>query len=291
MAIIVNLIGGLGNQMFQYATGYAMSKDNDLTLKLDIRDFDNNYNHDGFQAKEAFKLKNQIISKKDLSTIQRFITNYYIKKLVKRSLYIKKSNKFYIYRDPYEYDKNLKKIKTNIYLDGHWQHYKYFNKYKADLMKIFHFSKLDFTKNPDLLNYLNHQNLVSVHIRKGDYISNKKNKSIFFNLEADYFCNAVNKISSQIQDPFFLIFSDDIKWVKSHIKFNTKNIYYVSSNDKAILDMSIMSQCRHHIISNSTFSWWPAWLKSKASIVIAPKKWLVQNKQPKGLIMKHWQVL
>ena len=143
------------------------------------------------------------------------------------------------------------KINTNIYLDGYWQHYKYFNKYKKDLTKIFDFNIFDFAKNPDLINYLNHQNLVSIHIRKGDYVNDKKNKNIFFNLEADYFCNAANKISKLTGNPFFLIFSDDIKWAKMHVKLNTKNIYYVINNDKAFLDMSIMSLCRHHIISNS----------------------------------------
>ena len=132
-------------------------------------------------------------------------------------------------------------------------------------------------------------NLTSVHIRKGDYI-NKNNKNIFNQLGTKYYMESISYIKNMVSKPFFFIFSDDYNWVKDNIKLPHNEYILMDHSLDSLIDFKLMSLCQHHIIANSTFSWWPAWLKdeNRGDIVIAPKKWLNTNLEPKGMIMPAW---
>ena len=132
-------------------------------------------------------------------------------------------------------------------------------------------------------------NLTSVHIRKGDYI-NKNNKNIFNQLGTKYYMDSISYIKNMVSKPFFFIFSDDYNWVKDNIKLPHNEYILMDHSLDSLIDFKLMSLCQHHIIANSTFSWWPAWLKdeNRGDIVIAPKKWLNTNLEPKGMIMPSW---
>jgi hypothetical protein len=140
----------------------------------------------------------------------------------------------------------------------------------------FQFNKITDEVNLNHIQKIQDCNSVSLHIRRGDYISIQKNASKFIALDIQYYENAIKKISSLISNPIFFVFSDDVDWVKQNLKSEFETHYISNNNTKttSYIDMQLMSMCQHNIIANSTFSWWAAWLNSNTNkIVISPSKW------------------
>jgi hypothetical protein len=165
------------------------------------------------------------------------------------------------------------KKNKNIYFNGYFQSEKYFIKRREDLLKIFKFPKLD-DKNEGIKTKIsNHQNSVSIHIRRGDYLKDeiKKYHGI---LDEDYYNSAIKIIQEKYKDAQFFVFSDDENFVKK--KYNhLENFNIIEGNtENSWKDMALMTYCKHHVIANSSFSWWGAWLSSaENSLKIAPKNW------------------
>ncbi len=143
-------------------------------------------------------------------------------------------------------------------------------------------------ENDSILKKIENSNSVGVHIRRGDFGKSKgREKSIILN--PAYYIEAFNRIEMELINPEYYIFTDDKEWVRSC--FNLSNAFIVDVNgiDKCFLDMFLMSRCKHNIISNSTFSWWGAWLNANPSkIVISPKH--LYGCDPM-LVAKGWVIL
>jgi hypothetical protein len=160
------------------------------------------------------------------------------------------------------------------YLTGYWQSYKYFELIRDDLAYIFKPLHLD-NYSKELIEKLKKNNSLSLHIRRGDYVTNFR-ANIFHGLcDLDYYNKAVNYIRCIKQVDLICIFSDDIDWVKQNLFIEGVDIIYISEFViDHIQEFEIMKQCQHNIIANSSFSWWAAFLNSNPEkIVIAPKKW------------------
>lgn len=299
--IIVKLVGGLGNQMFQYAAGRNIVKNHSVKLKLDIGAYLNTYNNKVLK----YGLKN-------LRVIEEFATNDEIKILknvtptnvfsIKISLILK----YFKIRDNY-FNKASHFIESlgnktciimnikadNIYLDGWFANEHYFKEIRNDLLNEFSLrEKLD-KKNISILQKICELNSVSVHFRRGDYAKGIHN-SYFKLLDYEYYNEAVKYISQRISNPCFFVFSDDIKWAEENIKFPSKT-YFIDNNEEAeYKDLYLMRCCKHQIIANSTFSWWAAWLNNfPEKIVVAPNIWYndknAQNDYlTNGFIPKSW---
>lgn len=118
-------------------------------------------------------------------------------------------------------------------------------------------------------------NAVSLHVRRGDYVSNLTINQFHGTCSLEYYNQAIAQIAKKVETPHFFVFSDDPEWVKSNLKIDY-SITIVDHNnaDKNYEDIRLMSLCKHHIIANSSFSWWGAWLcRNPNKIVIAPLKW------------------
>ena len=127
---------------------------------------------------------------------------------------------------------------------------------------------------------------VSLHVRRGDYVSDPKTKAILGVCSLDYYRAAIAHIAERIESPAFFVFSDDIAWAKANLEIPFP-CEYVDHNQgqQSYNDMHLMSLCKHHIIANSSFSWWGAWLNPrKDKIVIAPENWFANNEDAKDLI-------
>jgi len=169
--------------------------------------------------------------------------------------------------DVFEY---LKKSST-LYLQGHWQLEEYFLDIRNLLLEEFTPAEELSNDSIDLLNEIEHTLSVSLHIRRGDYV----NAPNFEPCGLDYYLRSIDYISKQLEQPRYFIFSDDIEWAKSNFK-TLKNVQFVAADANRSLcqELWLMSKCKHHIISNSTYSWWGAWLNvSPQKIVVAPKRW------------------
>ena len=269
--IIVRIIGGLGNQMFQYAAGYALSKKNKTSLLLDTNAFKNKKIHNGFELNSVFNIEAEIATDKKIKDLIGWRNLEFIKDRINRLPKFLIGKNFFSER----LNLNYSLIKDNTYLYGYWQSEKFFLDYKNHILQQFQFKKSLSLKNKNLAQLINEtQNSVSIHIRRGDYLKSKAH----YVIGIEYFKHAILEIERKIDKPTFFVFSDDPNWTKKNLSLK-KRIFMVENNlgSESHNDMLLMSMCDHHIISNSSFSWWGAWLNVKKNkIVISPKRWFVK---------------
>lgn len=267
--IITHLQGGLGNQMFQYACGYALAKEYNCQHKLDISYYSS---IPSYHTKREFELLQFNISspvvkdedKRKQNKIQQFLNPI--------------SSKFHsIFTGIYPIGKYF--AKKNLYLDGYFQSEKFFIKYGENILKEFTLQKGLKTKEFNkIANQIKEKrNTISVHIRRGDYVTDKKTIKHHGVLDNMYYKRALEILKIQKSQIYF--FSDEPKYVTTHFTSFSKNTYNISKHKfTSAQEIILMSLCKHNIIANSSFSWWGAWLnQNEDKVVIAPKKWTKMN--------------
>lgn len=286
--IIVSLFGGLGNQMFQYAAGFALAK------KLNKKVFFNeNFNsifkkqYENLDLKKIFNLELNKCSDKFLNShLNFYLRNNIIKKIFFKFKFLQSLDSNFISEKNFKIEK-LKKMKF-IYLHGYFQNQIYFFNYENQINK--EFQKINFKKNSMLskiYKFIKKKNSVSVHIRRGDFLTNKIN----INYNKDYYLSAMKILEKKIKKPYYFFFTDDVKWVKKNLQNCFKNSIIVSNYKFSTpeIDLFLMSKCKNNIITNSTFSWWGARLNSnKNKLVVAPKKWFKKKQKYISLENKKW---
>ena len=269
--IIVEIIGGLGNQLFQYATARRLAHVSNQPFKLDLTFFKkydpSPYRLNFFNIKESIANNDEINKYKSEQSHSLYAK--VLKKITGKSILCNGKN--HIQQSEFHFNKKVLKVKGDVYLEGYWPNEKYFIDIEKIIRKEFTLINAINCQNKKMANKINSVNAVSLHIRRGDYIGN----SFFSECSIDYYYDAINYINSSIDNPHFFIFSDDINWVIDNLKIEFPK-EYVDFNDvfTDYEDLRLMSLCKHNIIANSTFSWWGAWLNSNENkIIIAPKIW------------------
>lgn len=286
--IAVRIWGGLGNQMFQYAFGYAEALRRNTPLALDISFF--HKNHSSRQTKRELELFSlPVFCRKTirpeavssiLPVLQIPFVNFAIRKLfpyrfkVGRYVYVKEKR--------LEYLPQALGDSENVYFDGYWHSEKYFVRYRKEIIEQFVFTNARIEKVFNLLRKSSEDNLVAVHIRRGDYVS-QNNPNL---RDEEYYLKAMDKMKSLLICPVFCFFSDDMEWVKE--KFGKFDGAVFINENKALSDIEefqLMVKCDHFIISNSSFSWWAAWLnQNPEKNVVVPRFW--RNK--KDMMLEEW---
>lgn len=290
--IIVKLMGGLGNQMFQYAAGRRLALLRDVPLKLDISDYNLNklrsYKLDHFNIVASFASNGDIQAIKRVNIDKKGPIVRLIQKMGIDNIYSKSS---YFQELAFNYDRNFLKLPKDVYISGYWQSERYFIDIGDVIRQDFSFKDSNF-ESKVISEEIRSSSSVSVHIRRGDYVTNSHTNKYHGTCSLDYYNKAVKYIGKKVDKPLFYIFSDDIDWVEKNLTVDypmtvISNQYSCSD----IEDLRLMSMCKHHIIANSSFSWWGAWLgKKDDGIIIAPKKWFNLSKNnTKDLIPKSWQ--
>ena len=277
--IITKIKGGLGNQLFQYAVGRAVSLHHKVPLKLDTTIFEtyklhNGYRLDQFAIQAETADDNEIINLKGRNNL--LFSAFRKAGLVKRKSYFKEKRSSYF--DPSVFRNNC------VYLDGYWQNELYFSDIREllleELLRNSSMNELIFA----YLECIKKNNSVSIHVRRGDYLK-LKNINV---LDVDYYMKAVEHIRKSVEKPTFYIFSDDLEWCKSSLAF-LDDCIYVERTQTEIDDLRLMSFCQHNIIANSSFSWWGAWLNQNPNkTVIAPKGWLLNDPGSSNIIPSDW---
>lgn len=285
--IIVKLIGGLGNQMFQYAAGRRVALANNTELKLDITVYEKQV---GITPRKyglnVFNIQANIASNEEIGKLKK--ENVFLNKLSKFIPVFKDSR---VTEKHFYFDRAVLNIKNNSHLEGYWASEKYFKDIENIIRKDFTFKDKPDEVNQQMVGRIKNCDSVSIHIRRGDYVFDEKTNKYHGFCDLDYYLRAITLVTKTVKNPQFFVFSDDIKWAKQnlHPKFPCT---YVDHNvgKKDYEDMHLMSLCKHNIIANSSFSWWGAWLnQNPGKIVIAPKKWF-RNKSidTKDLIPHSW---
>ena len=289
---IVKINGGLGNQMFQFAFYKALQHSNNNDVFIDLsayqgKQFQDGINllHNGFELPELFSITYQEAPLKDVKKLSTQPTNLLNRVLRK---YFTKKTHFIDKNFGFNEELISKPLPSNIYLEGYWQTEKYFSNIKDEILRDFSFKTPLSKKNLDILEDAGTET-VSIHIRRGDYL-----KTQTLNVcSKDYYLNAIKLLFSKANPKSILVFSDDIPWCKSDLKLeeyitnilklNNIKIFYIDWNTgkDSYQDMQLMSKCKYHIIANSSFSWWGAYLDpNPEKIVIAPSVWNLRELNP-----------
>jgi hypothetical protein len=288
--LITNIIGGLGNQMFQYAAARAISLEQGVTLKLDVSDFLNYGLHQGFELQRIFNCSIEIATAEDVQSVLGWQSSSIARRVISRpSMAWLRSTRFVV-EPHFNYWNGVRDIQNNCYLVGYWQSEKYFLEHLAQIREDFKFKLPMNNRNSELAKQIKEVNAVSLHVRRGDYANNSKTTAIHGLCSIEYYKSAIKYIAERLERPVFYVFSDDIEWVKNNLQIDFP-CFYIDHNNGAdsFNDMRLMSNCQHHIIANSSFSWWGAWLNpSLDKIVIAPKRWFANDNDTSDLIPPHW---
>lgn len=298
--IIVKLMGGLGNQMFQYAAGRNIAIRNKTALKLDI---ENGFLNDFYKRKyllNHFRIEENIAKFSDLPISLKldYTSNSFFergKRYINNRIPL---DGYYITKERNLcFDSNVFIPRKKQYLIGYWQSEKYFSNISDIIQNEFTVKYPVAGKNREIAEIIQNSNSLCVHFRRLHGISlgviSHAAIEIHGSLGLDYYENAISFLEKQISDLKIFVFSDQPDWARENFKASPPT-YFIDHNDddQNYEDLRLMSLCKHQVISNSTFSWWRAWLNNNIEkIVIAPQKWFADdemNKQTKDLIPEKW---
>jgi hypothetical protein len=288
--VITHIIGGLGNQMFQYAAGRSLSLKRGTHLWLDVSDFSNYTLHQGYELTKIFRCTPKIATKEDIRDLIGWRTHPIAKRFLRRKGGVILRGPHYIVEPHFHYWPGIVDVPQDCYLFGYWQSEEYFREASSVIRADFTFRAPLTDQNAELAERIGQVNAVSLHVRRGDYVSNPKSNAAHGVCSLEYYREAIRYILDRVERPHFFIFSDDIRWVEDNLRMDLP-CQYIDHNHGAesYNDMHLMYLCRHHIIANSSFSWWGAWLNPNTEkIVIAPKKWFANNNNAEDLFPQRW---
>jgi hypothetical protein len=307
MKLIVRQLSGLGNQLFQYAAGryYARQLEQaQVCLAFDPPRKALSHGHPRPFLLSHFAIDAQSrelnSSERLLLFINGHVTNSRrlkpvrpivgaaLQRGLRLQLVTETRDQFYRFQRELPFDARA----STIYLSGYWQVHQIPESMSADLRREFAFREAPTGENLDMHRRIrNTANSVAVHIRRGDYTLNVEGNVA---LPMTYYSSAISQLTQNLHTPTFFIFSDDINFARQNVQTDIPAVF-VDHNDSSSAheDLRLMSSCRHHIIANSTFSWWGAWLRPYSDgIVIAPRNWMVGQRQGyDDLFPSSWRLL
>lgn len=265
---IVKIQGGLGNQFFQYAFAKALKEKFNDELVLDISFFEDlgpKQQDFLFFVLDRFNTQFSYIGSKELNkyTLKGSWVPNFARKYFKEEFF-EDSKKAGLYCPEL-----LKKTKKNTFYMGYFQSQNYSAHIWESITQDLSLKERLNDENLKILEQIQALNSISLHIRRGDYLSLPE-----FNVcTLEYYKKAIAYMNERVENPHYFIFSNDLAWVKEH--FNAKNMSIITCNqDKNYFDLELMKHCKHNIIANSSFSWWGAALNTHENkIIIAPKTW------------------
>ncbi len=274
--IVVRVVGGLGNQMFQYACGRAAALRCRGQLLLDISAFERYKQHrfglDGFSISAQTAPRRLQTSSAMQAGLRRVGLTTRWQMTLQGFNCIEEDEDLTF--QPYMLEHHAK-----VYLAGYWQDETYFADAADTIRAEFRLRRSDAAPDARAMTE-DHSPLVSLHIRRGDYVHNPMANSVHGVLGLDYYRNAIELLAKRIGERFrIVVFSDDIEWARQNLAFKQPLSFVSGSIAMPHDDLHIMASCDHHIIANSSFSWWGAWLNpSQTKVVVTPKRWFVASR-------------
>jgi hypothetical protein len=276
--VVVRLNGGLGNQLFQYAAARRLALVSGLRLKLDLGALGRRLH---LHTNRSYRLGHlQIVedfaSPADVSRLKRSSVASLFEELTRRR------HRRHVRERHFHFDPDILEIRSEVYLAGYWQSEKYFADIAPTIRAEVSVREAPTGENLRLLELIEGGDSVGIHVRRGDYVTNLKSRRLHGNCcPPDYYRAGMEEIGRRARDPRFFVFSDDIPWARENLRIDGPT-WFVDHNgpDEDYQDLRLLSRCRHHIIANSSFSWWGAWLGAHDDqIVVAPRRWFASGKR------------
>lgn len=273
--------------MFQYAFGKNIAIKNGCELKFDLSFY--NKSEPRSYSLDHFSITEKIASQREIESLkQKHFTSL---NKIKRRLF--SSKPYFVHQQGFEFNPDYLKTQPDVYLDGYWQSEKFFINSSEQIRKDFQVKTPPNAANRDLLAQFESRNAVSLHIRRGDFQTNPVFNKIHGTCSLDYYQQATRLIAEKVQHPIFYVFSDDLKWAKLNLKVSYEmNFVDINDDKSAFEDLRLISNCKHHILANSSFSWWGAWLNENSDkTIIAPKTWFADaelNRHAASIVPDRW---
>jgi hypothetical protein len=291
--IIVQVKEGLGNQMFQYAFGRTLAELSGQELKLDLSWYDRQKTGLTRRSYElsAFNIEESLATSEEIAALKRDLGGTEFRKRAARlrARYLRLPGQTHVIEKHRNFESALLRPRKNVYCEGYWQVEKYFLACGDILRREFTHKQAPDGRNLELLERIKGTPSVSLHIRRGDYLTLSK-----YNVcSLDYYYRGIEIIAGEIQKVALFIFSDDIDWARRNFKTPQPHFFVdINAGASPAEDLRLMRNCRHHVIANSSFSWWGAWLaEGRDKIVIAPAQWRLKGKMRKSdRYPKGWQI-
>jgi hypothetical protein len=275
---IIKMMGGLGNQLFQAALGISLTHQFGETLKLDLTFYDHNHAHQGFELQRVFNFDFPVATEKELKQLIGWRKTKVGRNIMARNRFSFLRGKNYYKEIDLGFNKMVFSLPDSCYLDGFWQTEKYFFPCSSEIRKQYNFITPLTNKNREIASKITNSNSVSLHVRLGDYVSQEGQFHGVCSL--DYYEKAMQYVEERISNPTYFVFSDDIESARKFLRIN-RSVFFVDYNhgQESFNDMRLMSLCRNHIIANSSFSWWGAWLNREPDkLVVAPNRWFMDER-------------
>jgi len=287
--VITRLNGGLGNQLFQYAAGRALAERLGVPLKIDLSEF-KTYALRRFELNK-FNINAEIATAEEVRGVvvnpSRF-QRYASRAAIAMGLVF---NNIALREIKFNYDDVFEKIRHPLYLNGYWQSERYFKPAEKTLRRELRLVDALDPACAKVLAEIQQSAAVSLHIRRGDYVSNPSAAAVHGVCPLEYYYSAIKHMAAHVPAPSFFVFSDDPQWAKDNLEISYP-ARFVEANgpDRAEEDLWLMKSCRHHILANSSFSWWGAWLNGdRDKVIIAPRNWFRDKKiNTQDLIPEQW---
>ncbi len=270
---IVNILGGLGNQMFEYAMYLALKAEHPKEkLLCSTRSMSGYHLHNGLELERVFGISIKEASIWDLLKLAYPFFNYKSWQVMWHILPQRKSmskSTMYTLFDKFELERE-----ESVFYDGYWQNENYFKSVREHVLNAFTFPPFDDKYNLELAQRLSETISVSCHVRRGDYLKEPQ----MCVCTPDYYNQSIRRMNHIVNPDLYVFFSDDIGWCRDNLSslVGDRDAVFVDWNKGAnsYKDMQLMSLCAHHIIANSSFSWWGAWLNHNPDkVVFTPSKW------------------
>lgn len=281
---IINIIGGLGNQMFQYAFALAIKQanpsekvfiDTQHFRYLFFKKYKTSNLHNGYELDRIFpNLDIQVAGVRQLLKVTLYIPNFFISRIARKVFPKRKTEYIAPLHESQTFRPELLTLEGDIYYEGYWQAADYFSNCKQQIRKVFSHPEPN-EYNRKMIEAITSTSSVGIHIRRGDYLLSSRYMGI---CEKKYYQEAIKIIMSDNKPYSFFIFSNDIEWCKSNILplIGNSSVTFVLDNigKNSCWDMFLMTYCQDLIIANSSFSWWGAFLSNNANRIIAPYPWM-----------------
>jgi len=293
--LIVELIGGLGNQMFQYAFGLSTSVQLRVPVKFDVQNLLDRTPRENFTFRDfelgIFEGKLTLATKADTLLFTSFPEEYFPRLYYRIQRKLKNARR-YQERQHAVYDSEVLRVGSNTYFEGYWQSEKYFKPCCETLIReAFTFKPPLLGPNRILADQILATNAVAMHVRRGDYVTNSLTNEVHGTCSPAYYQQALASVQERVGEVSLFIFSDEPEWVHQNMHFSVPTTYISHNQGSASYeDMRLMSLCQHNIIANSSFSWWGAWLNGNPNkVVVAPQQWnQVTSTDTTDLIPSGW---
>lgn len=277
--IITLLKGGLGNQMFQYAMARRLALRHGTVLALDLRSLLAPAPGDSVRPFELdqFHVVAQLAAESDAvelsgrykGNLQRYLTG--VRRMTGRARF-----RVNCYSErSFQFSPEVLLLPSDTYLDGFWQSERYFADVESHIRQEFRLRHPPGEESKKAAEKIKRVEAVSLHVRRGDFITNPSAANFHGSCSLDYYRLAVEIVTGCIASPHFFVFSDDLDWAQRELQLSHPHSFVDHNGpDAAHEDLWLMSLCKHNIIANSSFSWWGAWLnQNDRKVVIAPRNW------------------